>query len=247
MGKLTLLSILHSYNKWLANAPSRDCSLDITEGDSIGHYGDDSLASTPHHLLDWWVNRISIYDFLWITWGCLALGELTRLARLTTSPDVKMNGVAMATGLTLSGFAFTWFCIASWRLTRTSALFFSRAKSEADLSNLLKPLTWAPYLVSSSTTSRWWCSVAHVKLSSLTCPWHAHLHHSSQAVPHCVRVHQLQHMQGGPVHFGPDIPGNTCSKEHFRCGIMTILGCKVQGWCSKLWENNTYLIKIILI
>ena len=84
-------------------------------------------------------------------------------------------------------------------------------------------------MVSSSTTSRWWCSVAHVKLSSLTCPWHAHLHHSSQAVPHCVRVHQLQHMQGGPVHFGPDIPGNTCSKEHFRCGIMTVLGCRVPG------------------
>ena len=48
-------------------------------------------------------------------------------------------------------------------MTRISALFFSRAMSKADLSNLLKAWTSAPYLISSSTTSRWWCSVAQCK------------------------------------------------------------------------------------
>ena len=37
----------------------------------------------------------------------MVLAELTRLARLTTSPDVKMNGVAIVTELALSGLAFT--------------------------------------------------------------------------------------------------------------------------------------------
>lgn len=61
---LTLLSILHGYNKGLANASSRYSSLDVTQRDAIGHYGDDPLASTPHHLLDGRVNWISLYDFL---------------------------------------------------------------------------------------------------------------------------------------------------------------------------------------
>lgn len=37
----------------------------------------------------------------------LVLVEETRLARLTTSPAVKINGVATVTGLALSGLAFT--------------------------------------------------------------------------------------------------------------------------------------------
>lgn len=48
-------------------------------------------------------------------------------------------------------------------MTRISALFFSRAMSKADLSNLLKAWTSAPHLISSSTTSRWWCSVAQCR------------------------------------------------------------------------------------
>jgi hypothetical protein len=48
-------------------------------------------------------------------------------------------------------------------MTKISALFFSRAMSKGDLSNLLKAWTSAPYLISSSTTSRWWCSVAQCK------------------------------------------------------------------------------------
>lgn len=43
--------------------------------------------------------------------GALVLAEETKLARLTTSPEVKMNGAAtvtgLVTGLALSGLALT--------------------------------------------------------------------------------------------------------------------------------------------
>lgn len=46
------------------------------------------------------------------------------------------------------------------------------------------------------------------------------------------------HMQRRPVHFGPGVPANACSKEHFCCGVMTILGRKVKRRRSKLWKRT---------
>lgn len=60
----------------------------------------------------------------------MVLAEETRLARLTTSPDVKMNGVAMVTGLALSGLAFTWFCIASCKKNQKKTTKVDISKSE---------------------------------------------------------------------------------------------------------------------